>query len=62
MKNRAPTAADMKMVDQIIRDYSRTWTLLHQYDEGTLEIYRGSSHASTKKPTRKSNTDKGMSS
>jgi len=32
---------DNNITATIIEEYKRVWTLLHQYDQGTLKVYRG---------------------
>jgi hypothetical protein len=39
MKN-IRTKEEKEMLDSIIRDYAKTWTLLFQYDQGILQVKR----------------------
>ena len=41
--------SEMKRILSIIDDYSRTWTLLKQYDDGSLVIQKNITSAVQKK-------------
>jgi len=40
VKKKIISKKEKEIVNSIIRDYAKTWTLLFEYDQGTLKIKR----------------------